>query len=346
MEKSKALVIKAKDELEFMELVKPEVGDYEVLFKTIASSLCTIEQRTYKGTRNYQYPFLGGHESSGIIEAVGKGVVEVVPGDKVIFTSGYCNQCEMDRSNRGTQCLHKRIMPKRISFSGTVQGGGLSEYLVIPGWQVIKLPQDVDMSHAALTEPLACCIHSINKARIQFADTVVIIGLGIMGYFQMKLAQMRGARIIISEMDPSRQEKAIKNGAFMVVDPSKEDVVAAVKAVTQGQGANVVINTIPNPVVWKSAIEMLAPYGRLLAYSSQDKTELIGVDFGVIHSREIEFIGTVNPTIEDNYVAVKLIGLKMIDISQVIDSEFDYKDGKAAFERACVPGTYRVVIRF
>ena len=69
-------------------------------------------------------------------------------------------------------------MPQRASLAGNILGGGLCEYLVIPAWQVIRIPDDADLRHAALTEPLACCIHSIRKARIKFADYDVIIGMG------------------------------------------------------------------------------------------------------------------------------------------------------------------------
>ena len=91
---------------------------------------------------------------------------------------------------------------------------------------------------------------------------------------------------------------------------------------------------------------MLAPYGRLIAYSSQNSAELIGVDFGKVHSREIEFIGTLNPTIEDNQMAVKLISYHMIDMEKVIDREFSFAQGKEAFDYACKPGVYRVMINY
>ncbi|MGX8833140.1 zinc-dependent alcohol dehydrogenase [Amedibacillus sp. YH-ame6] len=346
MKKAKTLLIKNKDELEFVDLQMPVLNDYEVLFKTKYCSLCTVDRRTYKGTRNYGYPFLGGHECSGVVEAVGKGVVEINPGDHVIFTSGYCNQCELDRSGRGTQCKNKKQMPKRANVDGNILGGGLSEYLAIPAWQVIKLPEDVNMAHAALTEPLACCIHSIEKARIELGDTVVIIGMGIMGYFQLKLAQMKGARVIVSEMDEARKRKAIGHGAAYVLDPSKENVVERVKELTNGLGAEVVINTIPTASVWGDAIDMLAPYGRLIAYSSQDSKDKIGVDFGLIHSKEIELIGTLNPNIDDNERATRLIRYQMINMDEVIDETYTFEDGMKAFEKACEPNTYRVMIRY
>lgn len=346
METSRAIVITEKDHLELRELEKPKLKAYEVLFQTKTVSLCTIEQRTYKGTRAYQLPFLGGHECSGVVAEVGEGVVGVKVGDKVIFTSGYCNQCEFDRSGRGTQCENKQKMPKHAIFEGFVQGGGLSEYLAIPAWQIIKMPDDVNLNHAALTEPLACCVHSVSKARIKFADTVVIIGLGIMGFLHMKLALMRGARVVISETDETRKALALKNGAHLVFDPTKVDVLEEVRNITGGKGADVVFNTIANPSIWPTAIDLLAPYGRLIAYSSQDRKELIGVDFGYMHSKEIEFIGTLNPTIEDNEIATKLIGNNLIDMSDLIDSTYAYTQAQEAFDRACVPNTYRVLINF
>ena len=237
-------------------------------------------------------------------------------------------------------------MPKRAQLDGNILGGGLCEYLVIPAWQIIRMSDDVDMRHAALTEPLACCIHSIRKARIKFGDTIVIIGMGIMGYFHLKLAQMSGARIIVSETDEKKRETALREGAAYALDPTQCDVGEAVKRLTDGLGADAVINTIPFKEVWQQAIDMLAPYGRLIAYSSQNSAELIGVDFGKVHSREIEFIGTLNPTIEDNQMAVKLISYHMIDMEKVIDREFSFAQGKEAFDYACKPGVYRVMINY
>ena len=346
MKKAKAWVIEGKDEVAVRKLDIVRPGDYEVLFKTEVCSLCTVDRRTYKGTRNYGYPFLGGHECSGTIIEIGRGVVNVKPQDKAIFTSGYCNQCELDRSGRGTQCNRKKEMPKRAQLDGNILGGGLCEYLVIPAWQIIRMSDDVDMRHAALTEPLACCIHSIRKARIKFGDTIVIIGMGIMGYFHLKLAQMSGARIIVSETDEKKRETALREGAAYALDPTQCDVGEAVKRLTDGLGADAVINTIPFKEVWQQAIDMLAPYGSLIAYSSQNSAELIGVDFGKVHSREIEFIGTLNPTIEDNQMAVKLISYHMIDMEKVIDREFSFAQGKEAFDYACKPGVYRVMINY
>lgn len=346
MEISKALVVESVNHLKFVDLPKPKIGDFEVLFKTQYCSLCTVDRRTYKGTRKKKLPFLGGHECSGIIEEVGDGVVGVKAGDKAIFTSGYCMQCELDRTNHGTQCNKKSEMPPRAVFDGTILGGGLSEYLAIPAWQVIKVPDDVDLKYACLTEPLACCIHSIRKSRIKIGETVLIIGLGIMGYFQLKLALMQGARVIVSEPDPKRQKKALESGVWAVLDPTQEDLAQGIHQLTNGLGADVVINTIPASSIWMSCFDMLAPYGRLIAYSSQDEKKGIPVDFGQIHGKEFEIIGTLNPNLDDNDAAVKLISYGMIDMEQVIDEIYPFDQGKQAFDKACEPGMYRVLISY
>ncbi len=347
MKKSRALLITKEKELTFDELEIPEVGDYEVLFHTQAVSLCTVDRRTYLGTRKHKMPFLGGHECSGVVEKVGKGVVEVQPGDHVIFTGAYCMQCELDRTGRGTQCKNKQKMPKRVCLDeGMILGGGLSEYLVIPAWQVIKYPETTSYEHAAMTEPLACSVHSIRKANIQLGETVVIIGLGIMGYFHLKLAQMQGARVIVSETNEERINKALEEGAWQVINPLKENLTETVQSLTNGLGADVIVNTIPSSGVWQSAIDTLAPYGRLIAYSSQDSKEKIGVDFGMVHSKEIQIIGTLNPTLHDNDTAIKLISYGLIDVSKVIDEVYPFEQGKEAFYKALEPGMYRVVVSY
>lgn len=345
--KTKALLVSKVNCLEYRELDVPEVGEYDVLFHTQAVSLCTVDRRAYLGTRTYKMPFLGGHECSGIVEKVGSKVVGVKEGDHAVFTSAYCMQCELDRTNRGTQCRNKLKQPQRVCLpEGYIQGGGLSEYLVIPCWQIIAVDKKVNLDDVCLTEPLACCVHSVRKARIRFAETVVIIGMGIMGYFHLKLALMRGARVIVSETDPSRQAFAREQGAWKVIDPLKEDLHETISSLTNGLGADVVFNTIPAASVWNQAIEILAPYGRLMAYSSQDSKQPIGVNFGEIHSREIELIGTLNPTLHDNDIAVKLISYGLIDMRPVIGAKFPFDQAKEAFEKALEPGMYRVVIKY
>lgn len=159
------------------------------------------------------------------------------------------------------------------------------------------------------------------------------------------LAKMRGAYVIVSEMDEKRAQKALAMGADKVINPANEDAVSKVKEYSNGIGADVVVNAIASPKIWNDAIAMLAPYGRLLAYSSQDSKELIGVDMDKLHSKEYEFIGTVSPSMASNLKATKLIEQGLIDMEQLIDGRYDMENCKEAFEKASTPNTYRVIIK-
>lgn len=343
-EKMKVLVTEGVKDLQVREFDIPEIGPYDVLYKLKATALCTVEQRTYSGERNFGYPLVGGHETSGIVAAVGENVLEFKVGDNIITTLGYCGVCEFCKSGQSSACVNTTKGKPRFKFPGPIIGGGLAEYLAVPMWQVVKIPNEVNYHHFALTEPLACCVQSINKAKVEFGDTVVVIGAGIMGLFHVRLAKLRGARVIVTEFDDARLQKALDYGADFAINPKNEDEVAKIKEITDGKGAEVVINAVSSPKVWDSAIDMLSPYGRLIAYSSQDSKDKVGVDFGRLHDKEYEYIGTVSPTVKSNLQATKLIANGSMDMDDVIEEVFDFVDGKEAFEKALDPSSYRVII--
>lgn len=343
----RAISVEAVDVVKKIHLKKPKLRDYEVLFKVNYVSLCTIEQRVYKGKRDYGYPFLGGHENVGEIVEVGNGVVGFKKGDHAVFTLNYCNQCDSCHSGQGTQCEHQKDQLQKIDFDGSIVGGAMSEYIAVPAWQLIKVEsKEGSLSSFALTEPVACCIHSTEKANIQFGEIVMIVGFGIMGWIHMQLAKARGAIVIVSEGNPWRLDFAKTEGADYVVNPMTDDLEAEIKRITYKKRIDIIVNTVANPDIWDQLFSLLGSYGRILAYSSQDKKKPAMIDMGYIHSKEIKIIGTVNPTIHDNLKATKLISENKIDMKKMIDTIFDYEEAQKAFDRACLPNTYRVLIKF
>ncbi|WP_207704688.1 alcohol dehydrogenase catalytic domain-containing protein [Candidatus Enterococcus ferrettii] len=344
----RAISVEKVDVVKKVMLEKPKLRDYEVLFKVHYVSLCTIEQRVYKGKRDYGYPFLGGHENVGEIVEVGNGVVGFEKGDYAVFTFNYCNQCESCQSGRGTQCEYQKEQLPKIDFDGSIVGGAMSEYIAVPAWQLIKIDAEKDqLSSFALTEPLACCIHSIEKAAVQFGDTVLIVGFGIMGWIHLQLAKMRGAVVIVSEGDEKRRSFAQEEGADFVINPLEVGrLESRIAEITHKKGVTLIVNTVANPDIWDQLFTLLDTQGKILAYSSQDRKKPAQVDMGAAHSKEIQIIGTVNPTVHDNLKATKLIAAKKIVMERMIDSVFDYEEAKEAFDHACLPTVYRVLIQF
>ncbi len=340
----KAIAVTGLKKVEVIECPKPVPGAYELLVRVRATSLCTVEQRSFLGIKKTGFPFIGGHEGFGEIAEVGDKVNNFSVGDKVVFDLVYCGQCDACKTGNNTQCQNLAYANPPFDFDGTIIGGALAQYMLIPYVNVNKVPLGVEPKYAALTEPVACCLHSVNTARIEIGDTVVIIGAGMMGVCHIQLCKLRGARVIVSEPMEDRREKALANGADLVVDPTDKDPVEFVRSVTDGRGAEVVINTTPIPDVWNQAIEMLAPKGKLLAYSSQYPDLPVPISFGRMHSKEYEILGVVNPGVREFVQVIRLMHFGMLKMDELIDSVYDFEDCQAAFERAIDPNAFRVVI--
>lgn len=344
-EKMKGIVFTGPQKVEIMEFEMPVITPSEVLVRHDAFAICTVEQRMFKSENGY--PNLGGHEVCGTVVAVGADVRGYQVGDRVVPTYPFCGYCENCMRGRGTKCLNLDLQKKRvISDTVSIRDGGMLQYNAVPAAQLVKIGKDVPLELAVLSEPLACCIHSVSKTKVEFGDTCVVIGAGVMGLLHTKLLRMKGARVIVSEMDPARREKALKAGANLVVNPAEEDAVDFVKRVTEGVGADVVINTTSIYQVGEQAIQMLASHGRLIAYASLHPAVPIPVNFGQVHHKEIEIIGTVSPRPIDYVAAAKLIKYGLIHLEDVLEAVFPMEQAQAAFERAIAPDSYRCVVAY
>lgn len=229
---------------EILELTTPDLGRGEVLVKVHAVALCTLEQRIFRGEVKMPLPCTGGHEVAGEIAALGPGVNTKLwaKGQRVAVRLLYnCGECYYCRTGRTNMCERAQKKPVR---EGLLPGpGGLCDYIVADAASLFKIPDTLSYEEACLTEPLACCVHSVGRANIQLGEDVVIIGGGIMGQYHVMLAKRKGARVILSEVDPTRRALAEKLGADITLNPMEQDPVEFVKGITDGRGADVVFNT-------------------------------------------------------------------------------------------------------
>lgn len=327
-------------ELRDAELRQPQAG--QVLVKVDSCAICTMEQRVYNGLMKY-YPFAGGHEVSGVVKEIGEGVKGVKPGDKVaIRLLTACGECYYCRSGNENQCV--------ISFKASVQEGlngpgGLSEYMMVDSKIVYKMADDLDLTYASLTEPLACCVHSIGKGNIQLGDDVVVIGAGIMGAFHIQLAKLRGARVIACEVDPERLEMAKKMGADILINSKEVDPIEKVKELTDGRGADVVFCTAALVDLAGQAIAMTGKLGRCVLYSSFHPKKPIDLDVNAVHYSEMIITGSVNPSMRDFLTSAKLLSDGLVDPSALVSEIIPFPELDRAFERAIDPKTYRVIVK-
>lgn len=354
MEKMKAITLTGVRTVEVREYEKPVPGKHEVLVKMKACALCTVDQRAYQGVTNNKFPSVQGHEGSGIVEMIGEDVHFIQAGDHVVLQREFCGVCHYCKEGIN-QCLGRAR--RRKEFAEKWEPGKLArplnsfetqmaQYLVIQENMLTKISPELSFEEATLTEPISCVLHGINRSRLKMGEVVVVIGAGIMGLIHVQIAKLKGATVIVSEMDEARKKRAREAGADFIVDPSKEDPVSFVKKHSYGRdGADVVFDTVPISTVFEQALEMLARAGRVVAYSSQHPDVPVPLKVGELHSKEIEIIGTMGSNNEETYMATQLLGKGMIRTDLLIDYVFEMEDCKKAFEQAIIPGTYRVVIR-
>lgn len=342
----KALVIKGIEDVDVKEIPMPEVGKDEVLIKIKACALCTYEQRAYVGEKKAKFPFLGGHEISGVVEKIGANVDpdEFPIGQKVSGrTQVACGTCYHCRRGEYELCEH--LSDYRYNGPDCYGFGGTAEYIALNKSQVFPYHGDLSFEEMALTEPVACVLNSVAIADPKLGDDALVIGGGIMGQLHLMLLKARGCRTILSEPDEERRKFALARGVDICIDPTSEDLHQRIKELTSGNGVETLINTTAIPSVEQDAISLVANRGTLVTYSSQHPDSPVSFSPNWLHNSEARLTGSVNPSIKSFNQAVEVLSKGIIKVDGLVSKVFTMDEGKEAFEAALKKDTYRVVIR-
>jgi S-(hydroxymethyl)mycothiol dehydrogenase len=216
-----------------------------------------------EGGINDEFPFLLGHEASGIVESVGEGVTDVAPGDFVILNwRAVCGQCRACRRGRPWYCFstHNARQPMTLTDGTTLSPalgiGAFADKTLVAAGQCTKVDPAARPAAAGL---LGCGVMAglgaaINTGGVTRGDSVAVIGCGGVGDAAIAGARLAGAsKIIAIDRDPRKLEWARKLGATHTVDASSTDVVSAVQDVTDGFGADVVIEAVGRPDTYEQA---------------------------------------------------------------------------------------------
>lgn len=346
METMKVAVFTGLHKIELQDLPKPMPMPGRLLVKVEASAICTWEQRAYTGVNKIPYPFVGGHEVAGRIEALGEGVnkEEWHIGDTVVIGAPLaCRNCTTCKSGHPESCAHFDYHAPLDWLPGYRGMGGLSEYMAVRPESLFHY-DGVPAVEAALTEPVTCVVHSIEKADVALGDTVVVIGAGIMGQLHMLLAGLRGARVILSDPDERRLALAKDLGADFTVNPQKEDLAARVREIMGGSMADIVFDVTASPALVQEAMRCVRPRGKVLFYSSIHPTEPVLFDPNWVHSKSIQLLGTVNSNDRDFIRATRLLSNGTLSTKPFVSAVYPKERIKDAFEAAVAGDKYRVVV--
>jgi L-iditol 2-dehydrogenase len=338
-------VIVGPRRVEIEESPLPTLAPDQVLVRVRHSALCTFEQRAYLGADARFYPLLGGHEMAGVVEGIGDQVVNLKVGDRAaVWAIDRCGSCYSCR--RGQACENvwfKR--PDGAKPKGPQGPAGLATHKVAQESQVYKLAPDVDLLEASLTEPLACVLRSVNKARLTAGDAVVIVGGGVMGLLHTLIAKGRGAQVIVSEPHPQRRADSLRFGAAAAIDPTAGDFGEQIKDLTNGRGADVIVVATSHLPALESTFRGLAKGGRVMVYARMEpKGATIAVDPNWFHDSEIVLSGTISTSPEEFQQAAQVVSSRALDLRSIISATYPLDEIQPAFEASVDLGTYRVVV--
>ena len=343
----KTAVFTGVREIELHEKPVPAVAGNKILVKVDAVALCTYEQRVYTGVNKVSFPYVGGHEVSAHIVALGESVDqnEWHIGDTVVVGNlPQCRNCAYCKSGDSQSCDHfnYELHAEGMPYRGMT---GLSEYILAsPDW--LFHYSGVSALEAALIEPTSCVVHSVETADIQLGDTVLVIGAGIMGLLHTAIASKQGARVIVSDVNQERLAIAREVGAAYTVDPSKTVLPEYVRDTTGGMGVQVVFDTVPRASLVQDAFSCVANKGKIVLYSSIHPAEPAPFDPNWVHRKSIQILGTANSNDRDFIRASRLISQGIINVKPFISEVYPAEQVKDAFESAIKADKFRVLVTF
>jgi S-(hydroxymethyl)mycothiol dehydrogenase len=244
-------------------VIVPDPGPGEALVKVLACGVCHTDLHYREGGINDDFPFLLGHEASGVVESVGAGVSDIEPGDFVILNwRAVCGNCRACRRGRPQYCFATHNATQKMTLAdGTVLSpalgiGAFAEKTLVAAGQCTKVDATVSPAVAGL---LGCGVMAgigaaINTGGVSRGDSVAVIGCGGVGCAAVVGARLAGAgRIIAVDVDDRKLDRAKALGATDVVNSTTTDPIEAIRALTGGNGADVVIEAVGRPETYEQA---------------------------------------------------------------------------------------------
>lgn len=310
----KAAVFYEKNDLRVESIEKPIPKLGEVLIKVMACGICGTDVHIFHGDEGAAPTPAGtvlGHEFAGIVEAIGDGVKGVAVGDRVcVDPNKLCNECYYCKSGIGHFC-------ENMIGIGTTVNGGFSEYCVVPESQVYKIADTTTFEMAAMTEPVACCVHGIDMCDISCGDTVAVIGGGMIGLIMLQLAKISGAgKLILIEPVEEKREMAKKLGADICIDPINENV-KMVLAKNNINRVSTVIECVGKIATIEQAIDIAGRKSTVMMFGLTAPDESLSIRPFDIFKKEIVLKASyINPYTQRR--ALELIDNGKIDISSMI----------------------------
>jgi len=343
-----AAVYRGVDDVRLETVPVPQIGAGELLVRVHTCGVCGTDLKKI-ASGSHSAPRIFGHETSGVVAAVGAGVKKFEPGDRVVvFHHIPCRQCYYCRHKTFAQCPTYKKVGCTAGFEPS--GGGFAEYIRVMDWIVeqgtVKIPSGVSFEQACFVEPVNTCMKGIEALRLQPGETVLAIGQGPIGIVLSVLARQAGATVITSDLYPERLRIAESLGFEHTIDASQCDAVRAVRERTEGRGADAVILAVGSNALIRPAMDAARPGGRVLLFAQTQRGEAV-VDPAAICVDEKALVGSYSASVDLQEESVRFVMNREMDLERLISHRFPLQESARALELAAhpQPASMKIVIQ-
>ncbi len=330
--KMKAIQYYAPQDIRYEEVSVKDPGPNEVLVKVKAALTCGTDLKTYRRGHPVlikKIPSGFGHEFSGIIEKLGKNVQDFQVGDRVVAAnSAPCYKCFFCKKEEYNLCENLNFL-----------NGAYAEYITIPEQIVkhnlLKLPDDLSFEKAAFAEPLANVVHGVERTGIKAGQTVGVVGIGPIGLMFVKLAKLKGAKVIAAGRNPLKLKLAKEfGGADEVIDlnkyPNPEKIFLSFTE--QNKGLDVAVECVGIPEIWERMFTFVRRGGTVHLFGGCKSGTSINIDTRRLHYDEIKIISIFHHTPKYFREALNLIAENKVDVEKLITANMPLELTKKALE--------------
>jgi L-iditol 2-dehydrogenase len=353
----------------------PLIGAGELLLKVHTCGICGTDLKKI-ATGSHSVPRIFGHETAGVVAAVGAGVHEFHSGDRVVvFHHVPCRDCFYCRRKTFAQCETYKKVGCTAGFEPS--GGGFAEYVRVMDWIVrqgtVRVPANISFEQACFLEPINTCMKGIEGLALQPGETVVVIGQGPIGimlsvlakramtagvggdfyshigarsgssatadaraHIELERAEVNGSMVVTSDLYPQRLTISTSYGLGNSIDASRTDVVKAVRELTDGRGADAAILAVGGNGLIRTAMDAVRPGGRVLLFAQTVHGEAT-FDPGAVCVDEKTLLGSYSASVELQEDSVRFVMNREMDLERLISHRFSLSRSVEALNLAAHP---------
>lgn len=333
-----AAVYRGPNDVRIESVPVPQIGPGEVLIRVHTCGICGTDLKKIH-TGSHSAPRIFGHETSGVIAAVGEEVVGSHVGERVmVFHHIPCGECFYCKRKVFAQCPVYKKVGCTAGFEPS--GGGFAEYVRAMDWIVrrglVKIPDGVSYEQAAFVEPVNTCLKGVEALHLEPGETALVIGQGPIGIILASLARRAGARVMVSDLYEQRLTISQGYGITETIDGSRKDLVAEVRSRTEGRGADAVMLAVGGNALIRPAMDSARYGGRVMLFAQTARGEA-SIDPAAICVDEKTLMGSYSASVELQDESAKLVFGGEIDLAGLISHRFSLSDAVEAIELASNP---------